>query len=100
MVRSPYPHARIASIDSAAALRMPGVLAVYTGADCATDGLKPIPHSPVPSTRYDMKLTAPGGGKVFEGPHVLLRACAWGLPLKGMCTMSIPAWVVNISVTR
>ena len=74
MVRSPYPHARIASIDSAAALRMPGVLAVYTGADCAADGLKPIPHSPVPSTQYDMKLTAPGGGKVFEGPHVLLPA--------------------------
>ncbi|MSQ53333.1 MAG: xanthine dehydrogenase family protein molybdopterin-binding subunit [Betaproteobacteria bacterium] len=72
MVRSPYPHARIASIVSTAALRMPGVLAVYTGADCAADGLKPIPHSPVPSTRYDMKLTAPGGGKVFEGPHFLL----------------------------
>jgi carbon-monoxide dehydrogenase large subunit len=72
MVRSPYAHARIKRIDSARARSMPGVLAVWTGSDCAADGLKPIPHSPVPSTRFDMKLCAPGGGKVFEGPHVLL----------------------------
>ena len=72
MVRSPHPHARIVRIDASAALAMPGVLAVYTGADCAAAGLKPLPHSPVPSTRFDMKLSAPGGGKVFEGPHVLL----------------------------
>ena len=74
MVRSPHPHARILAIDSSAALAMPGVLGVYCGADCAADDLKPIPHSPLPSTRYDMKLNAPGGGKVFEGPHLLLPA--------------------------
>jgi aerobic carbon-monoxide dehydrogenase large subunit len=74
MVRSPHPHARIVRIDSARARAMPGVLGVFTGADCAADGLAPIPHSPVPSTRYDMKLTGPGGAKVFEGPHVLLPA--------------------------
>ena len=34
----------------------------------------PIPHSPVPSTRYDMKLTGPGGGPVFIGPQMLLPA--------------------------
>jgi aerobic carbon-monoxide dehydrogenase large subunit len=72
MVRSPYPHARIGAIDGSAALAMPGVLTVLTGADCRTDGLKPIPHSPVPSTRYDMKLTGPGGTKVFDGPNMLL----------------------------
>jgi carbon-monoxide dehydrogenase large subunit len=32
-VRSPYPHARIRSIDTAAARRRPGVLAVVTGQD-------------------------------------------------------------------
>ncbi|HXW49200.1 MAG TPA: xanthine dehydrogenase family protein molybdopterin-binding subunit, partial [Xanthobacteraceae bacterium] len=42
--------------------------------DCAADGLAPIPHDPVPKTKYDMKLTAPGGGAVFAGPHVLLPA--------------------------
>ena len=51
---------------------MPGVLAVYTGKDCLADGLGPIPHSPLPSTQFDIKLGAPGGGKVFEGPHLLL----------------------------
>ena len=72
MVRSPHPHARIVGIDAAAARAMPGVLGIFTGADCAADGLKPIPHSPLPSTRTDLKLTAPGGGKVFVGPHHLL----------------------------
>lgn len=72
MVRSPHPHARIVRIDTRTARLMQGVLGIYTGADCAAEGLKPIPHSPVPSTRDDMKLHARGGGKVFEGPHVLL----------------------------
>jgi aerobic carbon-monoxide dehydrogenase large subunit len=74
MVRSPYPHARIVAIDVAAAKSMPGVLGVFTGADCAAEGLAPIPHDPVPKTKYDMKLTGPGGGAVFAGPHVVLPA--------------------------
>jgi carbon-monoxide dehydrogenase large subunit len=72
MVRSPHPHARIVSIDAAAALAMPGVLGVYTGADCARDGLQEIPHNPVPSTKFDMKLTGRGGMEVFIGRHTLL----------------------------
>ncbi len=72
MVRSPHPHARIVAIDAAAAKAMPGVLGVFTGADCAADGLSPIPHDPVPKTKYDMKLTGPGGAAVFAGPHLLL----------------------------
>jgi carbon-monoxide dehydrogenase large subunit len=74
MVRSPHPHARIVRIDTSAARSMPGVLGVFTGEDCAADGLGPIPHTPVPATRYDMKLTGPGGGPVFAGPHALLPA--------------------------
>jgi carbon-monoxide dehydrogenase large subunit len=74
MVRSPHPHARILGIDSSAALALPGVLAVYTGADVAADGLKPIPHDPVPKTKYDMKLAGPGGTPIFIGPHMLLPA--------------------------
>jgi aerobic carbon-monoxide dehydrogenase large subunit len=72
MVRSPYPHARIVAIDAAAAKAMPGVLGVFTGADCAADKLGPIPHDPVPKTKFDMKLTGPNGGAVFIGPNVLL----------------------------
>jgi len=74
MVRSPHPHARIVSIDAAAASAMPGVLAVLTGADCLADGLGAIPHDPLPKTRYDMKLTGPGGSEIFIGPHLLLPA--------------------------
>src|SRR5213082_2728036 len=33
ILRSPHPHARILSIDTSAARRMPGVLAVITGLD-------------------------------------------------------------------
>jgi carbon-monoxide dehydrogenase large subunit len=53
---------------------MPGVLGVFAGQDCLADKLAPIPHSPVPSTRYDMKLTGPGGGPIFIGPQMLLPA--------------------------
>ncbi len=45
-VRSPYPHARIVSIDSAAAKRVPGVAAVVTGAELVAAGVKPIPGNP------------------------------------------------------
>lgn len=34
VLRSPYPHARIAGIDVSQALALPGVRAVLTGADC------------------------------------------------------------------
>ncbi len=44
-VRSPYPHARIVAVDSTAALAMPGVLKIVTGADLAAAGVKPIPGS-------------------------------------------------------
>ncbi len=42
-LRSPFAHARIVSIDTAAARAMPGVLAVLTGAELAQAGVKPIP---------------------------------------------------------
>jgi aerobic carbon-monoxide dehydrogenase large subunit len=42
-LRSPYAHARIVSIDVAAAASMPGVHAVYTGADLVAAGVKPMP---------------------------------------------------------
>jgi carbon-monoxide dehydrogenase large subunit len=42
-LRSPYAHARIVSLDADAARATPGVLAVYTGAELAAAGVKPIP---------------------------------------------------------
>ncbi len=43
MVRSPYPHAKIKSIDSSAALALPGVIAILTGKDLVGAGINPIP---------------------------------------------------------
>ena len=70
LIRSPHAHARILRIDTARARALRGVLDVITGADCAQ--LEPIAHSPLPSTRHDIRLGAPGGGEVFVGPHRLL----------------------------
>ncbi len=43
VVRSPYAHARITRIDTAAAAALPGVVAVYTGDDLADLWAAPMP---------------------------------------------------------
>jgi carbon-monoxide dehydrogenase large subunit len=43
MLRSPHAHAAIRSIDLAAAKAMPGVLAIFTGADLAAENIGGIP---------------------------------------------------------
>ena len=43
VVRSPIAHARIASIDTSAAVAMPGVVAVLTGTDFVDDFAAPLP---------------------------------------------------------
>lgn len=45
-LRSPYPHARIASVDTAGAEGMPGVVKVVTGAQLAEAGVKALPGNP------------------------------------------------------
>jgi carbon-monoxide dehydrogenase large subunit len=52
-VRSPHAHARVGRVDAAAALATPGVVAVLTGADAIADGVKPLPHSPLPVNRHE-----------------------------------------------
>ncbi len=42
-VRSPYPHARILDVDTSAALELPGVVAVFIGADMRACGVGSIP---------------------------------------------------------
>ena len=46
VVRSPYAHANIVSIDSSAAAGMPGVRAIYTGSDIDLAGLPTAWHIP------------------------------------------------------
>ena len=43
VLRSPHAHARLGRIDSTAAKRAPGVLAVLTAADLEAAGIKPLP---------------------------------------------------------
>ena len=51
-LRSLHAHARIIGIDATAARALPGIVAVYTGAELATAGVKPIPPR-LPFTRPD-----------------------------------------------
>jgi carbon-monoxide dehydrogenase large subunit len=53
-VRSPHAHAKIRSISTEAAKAAPGVLAVYTGHDVASDGLG-MPKANMPRKRPDGK---------------------------------------------
>ena len=44
-VRSPYPHARIVSVDTSAAQAMPGVRLIVTGPQLQAAGVKPMPRA-------------------------------------------------------
>ena len=61
LVRSPHAHARIVGIDTAAAAKAPGVLAVFTGADLARDGLGTM--------QMTLKRKRPDGSPMFAPPH-------------------------------
>ncbi|MBN8973641.1 MAG: xanthine dehydrogenase family protein molybdopterin-binding subunit, partial [Rhizobiales bacterium] len=47
LLRSPHAHARILSVDSAAARTMPGVEAIFTGAGLVADDVGSIPTLPI-----------------------------------------------------
>jgi len=61
LLRSPHAHARIVSIDTAAALAAPGVLGVYTVADLERDG--------VGTTAPTFKRSRPDGSPMFWRAH-------------------------------
>ena len=72
-LRSPHAHARIVSIDIEPALALPGVLAVHTGAELATAGVKPIASTDVTDMfkRADGKPTASPARRALA--HVRVR---------------------------
>ncbi|MBX9845497.1 MAG: xanthine dehydrogenase family protein molybdopterin-binding subunit [Xanthobacteraceae bacterium] len=57
-VRTPHAHATIKTIDTAAAEKMPGVIAVLTGADYIADGLKGALQRANPAGAIDIKVRA------------------------------------------
>jgi carbon-monoxide dehydrogenase large subunit len=71
-VRSPHGHARLRVIDAREALKTPGVIAVFTGADVARAGLRPIPHRPVPTNPHEVPLKSPDGSPFFVSTHASL----------------------------
>lgn len=64
-VRSPYAHARIKNIDTAAALEVPGVLAVLTAAD-----LEPLGLHWMPTLAGDKQMVLADGKVLFQGQEV------------------------------
>jgi len=66
IVRSPHAHARIGSIDTTAAAAAPGVIAVFTNAEMAADGVGGLPCA--------WAITQPDGSAMAEPPHPVLAA--------------------------
>ena len=64
IVRSPHAHARIVSIDTAAAAAMPGVVAVWTHRDPEADGVAPL--------REPNRVTGRNGEQTVNVDHPLL----------------------------
>ncbi len=65
VLRSPYAHARIVSIDTTAALALPGVAAVVTAKDLETLGL-----AWMPTISYDTQAVLAGDKVRFQGQEV------------------------------
>ena len=60
-LRSPHARAKLGAIDASPALEMPGVLAVYTGADLAADGIGDLPCGWMVKSR--------DGSDMIQPPH-------------------------------
>src|SRR2546426_3391741 len=63
-LRSPYAHARIKSIDTAAALKAPGVVQIFTGADLAEAKVGGLPCG--------WLIHSKDGSPMKEPPHPVL----------------------------
>jgi aerobic carbon-monoxide dehydrogenase large subunit len=61
IVRSIHAHARLRALDTAAARRAPGVVAVFTGADLARESLGTM--------QMTLKRKRPDGSPMFAPPH-------------------------------
>ena len=53
VLRSPHAHAKLVSIETKAAKAAAGVIDVFTGADCKTDGIGKLPTVQMPAPNFD-----------------------------------------------
>src|SRR5215469_3067761 len=74
LVRSPHAHATIVSIHVSPVAGAPGVSAILTGSDAAADGLRPIPHRPVPTNPHEVPLRSRDGSEFVVAAHPPLPA--------------------------
>jgi carbon-monoxide dehydrogenase large subunit len=84
-VRSPHAHARIKGIDAAAASKMPGVLAVLTGADLAADKIGNL--------ICGWMIHSKDGSAMKMAPHPALaqtKACHVGDPVAVVIAETLP----------
>ncbi|GBC69163.1 Caffeine dehydrogenase subunit alpha [archaeon HR01] len=79
LVRSPYPHARIKSVDVSKALRVRGVIAALSGVEIAKV-LKPLPQ-----------LTVPPASKVVDYPIAVNKARYVGEPVAAVVAENLYA---------
>ena len=87
-MRSPYSHAIIRSIDTTAALAVPGVIAVLTGKTWREDGLKSIPNKTFSWHPAEIPLMNTDGSPAFNAPvdEVItrhFRVLAFDMPYHG-----------------
>ncbi len=68
VLRSPHAAAKLGAVDTAAAIAIPGVVAVYTGADLAADDIGGLPCA-IPLKNRD-------GTPRMDPPHPVLAASA------------------------
>jgi carbon-monoxide dehydrogenase large subunit len=64
LVRSPHAHARLKKVDAAAAAKMPGVVAIFTGPDMQKDNVGGLPCG--------WQIHSKDGSPMIEPPHPVL----------------------------
>jgi len=87
-VRSPYPHARIASIDASAALALPGVLAVLTPADLDGAALE-APAGPSDAILHGPTPLADGVARFVGEPVAAVVAESAALAVDGVALVDV-----------
>lgn len=88
-VRSDIPRGAIRGIDTAAALKSDGVIAVLTGRDYADDGHGPVVHRAIEGDPIDFRSPAFG-----DGDPVALQFNQWPLPADEVHHIGEPVAVV------
>ncbi len=81
VVRSPYAHANIKSVDLAAVRAAPGVIAAWTMAEMAADGVKHIPYPPLFKRADGQPMSTPmrtplAGERAFYVGHPVVAVVA------------------------